>query len=473
MYKYVFLFLALFFYNTSDAQEYNFPKKTLEDFVFFKTSDNKIHVLDKKNDFVFYKGKWKENKLTLGGSTRDSLILNHPKGFNNLNFKAIEIRNKQYFVLDGGGPILQLQNDSLFRIDNSVDQRNQFGAATFVYKNKLYKYGGYGFWSFKDYISYFDFSSYQWELFKTQSENQPRPRWKAIFALNKNQLYVLGGRSNLPENFMTDVILKDLFVVDLDAKTINTLTPQVNPKTPKGFHTHNNGFDFDNNRAYLHNNQITVFDFLNNKFNNYDTNELFVDKSDNVPILNISDTLVFVKKIKGVNKLSFVPLNKIKKGFKESVQLILDPVEKTYVNQVFLALACIMFIVFVYKLFAYKDYINKLVQHDQNWLYYSGKKTKITKEQSSVINLLEKKGQFTSVELNSIISKDKKYAKSHLTLLRKKLIDALNESYFITTGFDKTLIKSSKLPTDKRQILYKTSKEIFKKDSFLRFLFKT
>ena len=153
--------------------------------------------------------------------------------------------------------------------------------------------------------------------------------------------------------------------------------------------------------------------------------------------------------------------------------MVLDPVEKTYANQVFLALACIMFIVFVYKLFAYKDYINKLVQHDQNWLYYSGKKTKITKEQSYVINLLEKKGQFTSVELNSIISKDKKYAKSHLTLLRKKLIDALNESYFITTGFDKTLIKSSKLPTDKRQILYKTSKEIFKKDSFLRFLFKT
>ena len=88
------------------------------------------------------------------------------------------------------------------------------------------------------------------------------------------------------------------------------------------------------------------------------------------------------------------------------------------------------------------------------------------------INLLEQNGQFTSLELNKIISKNKKYAKSHLTLLRKNFINDLNKAYNELLNSDLTLISSSKLPKDKRQLLYKTSKEIFKKDSFLKFLFK-
>ena len=126
----------------------------------------------------------------------------------------------------------------------------------------------------------------------------------------------------------------------------------------------------------------------------------------------------------------------------------------------------------MYKAFAYKDYIEKLIQHDENWLYYFGKKIRITKEQSLAVNLLEQNGEFTSLELNEIISKNKKYAKSHLTLLRKNFIQSLNSAYKDAVGSEKALIKSSKLPEDKRQLLYKTNKEISKKDSFLEFLFK-
>ena len=122
--------------------------------------------------------------------------------------------------------------------------------------------------------------------------------------------------------------------------------------------------------------------------------------------------------------------------------------------------------------FLYKDYIEKLIQHDENWLYFSDKKVRITTEQSQVIKLLERNGQFTSIELNKIISKNKKYAKSHLTLLRKNFINDLNKAYNELLNSDLTLISSSKLPKDKRQLLYKTSKEIFKKVSFLKFVFK-
>jgi hypothetical protein len=128
--------------------------------------------------------------------------------------------------------------------------------------------------------------------------------------------------------------------------------------------------------------------------------------------------------------------------------------------------------IFVYKSFSYKDYVEKLIQYDENWMYYNNKKIRITKEQSLIINLLELNGKFTSTELNSIISKNKKYAKSHLTLLRKTFIESLNSVYKKALQSDKTLIKTTKLPKDKRQLLYRASKEISQKESFIQFLFK-
>jgi hypothetical protein len=128
--------------------------------------------------------------------------------------------------------------------------------------------------------------------------------------------------------------------------------------------------------------------------------------------------------------------------------------------------------VFVYKLFSYKDYINNLIQYDENWFYFSDKKVRITTEQSQIIKLLERNGEFTSNELNKVVSKNKKYAKSHLTLLRKSFIKRINQLFSELLVSEQQLITLSKLPNDKRQILYRTSKEITKKESFLKFMFK-
>jgi len=472
MNKLICLFLFLLIHGFLNAQEYEFPEKIDDNFVFFKSKNNKTHVLKNSINYVFEKGKWTKNKLKTKLSKRDSLILFHPKGFNNTNFKVIQSENSIYLVLNGGGPVLQLKNDSIVRIDNSVEQKNQFGAATFIYKNKMYMYGGYGLWSFKNYITYYDFSSNQWELFRTQSEKQPQSRWKPLFDLKDNKLYVMGGRSSDPENYMTDIVLKDLFVVDMDLKTIKSLSQEINPKSRLLFHSHNNGFLLDSKRAYLYNNIITVFDFPNNKLYRYDVKNLFDQKLDGSPVLSFSDSLVFVKKSKGIKKLTFLHENELKKNLIESFPIALDSAEKSRLKQFLIAFLCLFLVFFVFKLFSYKDYINKLIQYDKNWLYFSGNKVRINAEQSQIIRLLEINGKFSSIELNKVVSKNRKYAKSHLTLLRKNFVKSINELFSELFGSNQLHIISSKSPKDKRQILYRTSKEIFKKESFLKFMFK-
>jgi hypothetical protein len=121
--------------------------------------------------------------------------------------------------------------------------------------------------------------------------------------------------------------------------------------------------------------------------------------------------------------------------------------------------SAVLIALFLYFIFGYKDYINKLVHHDGQWLYYSNNKILISKDQSKTIELLEKKGQFSSAELNKIISKNKSYAKSHI-------------AYQNLTNFDEPLINSTKNPSDKRQIIYFAGNKIFKKKSFFEYVFK-
>ena len=134
--------------------------------------------------------------------------------------------------------------------------------------------------------------------------------------------------------------------------------------------------------------------------------------------------------------------------------------------------SAVLIALFLYFLFGYKDYINKLVHHDDQWLYYSNNKILISKDQSRSIGLLEKNGQFSSTELNKIISKNKSYAKSHLTHLRQTFIEKLNQNYHKLTGFSEPLISSTKNPADKRQIIYFAGNKIFKKKSFFEYIFK-
>ncbi|MDG1343378.1 MAG: hypothetical protein P8P43_01015, partial [Flavobacteriaceae bacterium] len=287
-----------------------------------------------------------------------------------------------------------------------------------------------------------------------------------------NKLYVMGGRSSDPENYMTDIVLKDLFVIDMDLKTIKSLSQEINPKSRLLFHSHNNGFLVDSKRAYLYNNIITVFDFPNNKLYRYDVKNLFDQKLDGSPVLSFSDSLVFVKKSKGIKKLTFLHENELKKNLIESFPIALEPAEKSRLKQFVIAFLCLFLVFFVFKLFSYKDYINKLIQYDKNWLYFSGNKVRINAEQSQIIRLLEINGKFSSIELNKVVSKNRKYAKSHLTLLRKNFVKSINELFSELFGSNQLHIISSKSPKDKRQILYRTSKEIFKKESFLKFMFK-
>jgi hypothetical protein len=471
MFKHSAVVFLLFFLNFIASQEYSLPDDIGENFVFFKDKDSKIHLLQNNIDYIFENKKWNKNILSYDSAVRDSTIIFYKKGFNNINFKSINTETKTFLILNGGGPVLQIEKDKIIRIDNSVEQKNQFGAALFEHNNQLHMNSGYGFWAFKEYTTYFDTATNQWELCVFDPAPNLKPRWKPIFHKTKNNLYVLGGRASLNENQRIDAALKDVYKIDFQKKSIELFDLGFNPKIPITSSS-SQGFEVNSQKGYLDNLNIAVFDFENNSVTEYDTSELFKSKVQVAPILSTKDSFLFINNKQGNKTIELVSIQQaLQKPLKTVTILNVENSEFSY-KKTFAFGAAVLIALFLYFLFGYKDYINRLVHHDNQWLYYANNKITISNDQSRVIGLLEKNGQFSSTELNKIISKNKSYAKSHLTHLRQTFIEKLNLNYHKLTGFSEPLISSTKNPADKRQIIYFAGNKIFKKKSFFEYIFK-
>jgi hypothetical protein len=471
MFKHSALVFLLFFLNFIASQEYALPDDIGENFLFFKDKDSKIHLLKNNIDYVFEDKMWNKNILSYTNSVRDSSIIFYEKGFNNVNFKSINTETKTFLILNGGGPVLQIEKDKIIRIDNSVEQKNQFGAAIFEHNNQLHMNSGYGFWAFKEYTTYFDTTTNQWELCVFDPAPNLKPRWKSIFHKTKINLYVLGGRASLNENQRIDAAIKDVYKIDFQKKSIELFESGFNSQIPITSSS-SQGFEVNSQKGYLNNLNIAVFDFENNTVTEYDTSELFKNKVQGAPILSTKDSLLFINNKQGNKTIELVSIQQaLQKPLKTVAILNVENSEYSYKKTLAFSSA-VLIALFLYFLFGYKDYINKLVHHDDQWLYYANNKILISKDQSITIGLLEKNGQFSSTELNKIISKNKLYAKSHLTHLRQTFIEKLNQNYHKLTGFSEPLISSTKNPADKRQIIYFAGTKIFKKKSFFEYIFK-
>ena len=84
--------------------------------------------------------------------------------------KSFNIKGEKY-SFGGYNEVFKLDGDSLKRIDNSVDSRVTINAYVFKLNDTVIKYGGYGFWSQRNFMYYFDTTSFEWEIYKINYED--------------------------------------------------------------------------------------------------------------------------------------------------------------------------------------------------------------------------------------------------------------------------------------------------------------
>jgi hypothetical protein len=110
------------------------------------------------------------------------------------SFIGVSINLKDYFLDPLGGGVYLFENHSFLRIDTSYKHRMQIESSVFTYKNEIYKYGGYGFWSNRNFITKFNFETNQWDFLPhLNSEELPLGSHKSFVKIIQDDLYVYGG----------------------------------------------------------------------------------------------------------------------------------------------------------------------------------------------------------------------------------------------------------------------------------------
>ena len=458
-----FIYLLGFFAN---AQEIQLPKGLPENYIFTQSAEGDPKIIVKKG-YYKYKTNWVYINFDLEKINNVNETLESIKDFNNLNFAVLKTPKETLLVLSGGGYVFSQTNEGITKIDSSVEQKNQFNASVFIKNNQVFMYGGYGFWTFKDYITFFDKATGQWEILNVKPEYIPPERWKAVFQVIDEKLYVFGGRNTPKTSINKDIALNDFFYFDLSEKKFVDLG-KINSKIPIKYSIDSNVI-IDNKKAYLVKDQIVFFDFKKDSIKSYYKKNLFEGIDTQKPVLEHQDTLYYIIKKNNTDFLTKFPINNLKDL--KSISFLLSSNKKIPLQTPLAFFLAIIICWVSYKLFTYKDLLKGLVLFDEKRIYYGQESALLSQQQLKLIKELEKNNQISAIELNKIIS-TKKYVKSHFTLLRVTFIKEINSIYKSVTNNEPALIEEIKDPLDNRFKIYRITKQVSQKESFFTFLFK-
>ncbi len=439
---------------------------SVQNFLFAKSTLNNP-ILITVNGVYEYKSKWEYSPLIDGSFKKQIKEIDE---LNHANFFTKIVRNDLYIISNGAGPVFKKSGNNFIRIDNSTLHKNQFGGARFVYNDKVHIYGGYGFWSFKNFITFFDENIKQWDIFYNNSKYLPPGRWKPIYNLLDDKLYVFGGRSGSAGTINQDESFSDIFYFDLINKEFISLG-YINKKLKTKYSLFSQP-KLDDNIFLIDNDNLTRINFNSLKATNYYQKNFFLGIDNKFPTFIKGQKLFYISNINGTKYLKFFDLKSIDKNFEsETFSLLAENKEISVEQYIFFGFFIALVFWIILKMFSFKDFIKGLILYDENRVYFNNESVSITSNEQSLISYLSENPFITAPQVNRIIS-DQQFAKSHFTSLRNKLVMDLNKKLFILTKNEKCIIET-KLPKDNRLKAYKADSSIIKrKISFFTFLFR-
>lgn len=188
--KFITCLLVYYLGNTYiHAQSSSLEVQNPSAFFFWDGCLQRFVVIDDSTSFFSYnnsKGNWESHQLSVKLNESFSYFVKH--------FVAIPRKNATtLFIHEGCGLVYEFKSGFITRIDHSYAHMNQFGGVFLTRNNEPLLFGGYGLFSFKNFITRFDM--YEREWFKVVSKGvSPSPRYIPISIFEKDKLFVIGGQ---------------------------------------------------------------------------------------------------------------------------------------------------------------------------------------------------------------------------------------------------------------------------------------
>jgi len=372
--------------------------------------------------------------------------------------ELIKHNGKIYILLFQTGFIFQMsepQGDSVVftKIDNTININYNIGCTNFIYKDEIYNYGGYGFWSKFPHVRKYNKVDMEWDIQPTNIE---------VFSADYDWFSPKEGRLYVPFQKIENKALKDPKFTNgvfeytsyyLDLKTTDWIKlGKASPELIKLINEKNNyaSYPYDNGRIFVINEKAYLFDYLNNKVyrsKKADLNQFF--------IRGALETTAFFYKGKFYKYQPGLQTYKTWDFSINDFELMNFSIWGTdYMTLVFVLAICFVIILIVFFVRLFKQSVKKRIENAQLKLL----KTKtmnqaFTETEISLIQLLIKansaKQNVEIAEINRVLGiKDKNVGLQKK--VRSDVINAINDKYIFITQSENNLISSVRKEDDKR-----------------------
>ena len=417
-------------------------------------SDDLLTYYDNKSNEVKILKKDSILSINLDSNLLNRSYLNIDESLNFDNGKElihVELNGENYFLQSGNGRVYTIKDNRLERLDKSLIDNAFFDSSIFTYNDKIFRFGGYGFWTIYNKLIYFDLITNQWELY--ESENIPLYGTISAFAhLYQNNLYVIGGMkysedsqnrqifSNSIMRFNFDKNLWDSnfkFDNDISLKKINADEDEVLVIALKSSST---------DRV------IKSLNFKENKEYTYRSTPFLPSIDMSKDFFKSKDYLVFYTKVNDRSELNIIPSNYLLTEKEYSGKIFKH--DYTYL---YLILGSIILVIIYLRLFYHRS-IKTLILN-QNGIMIKNKFAELDPLSVKLLNIVQSKGNLTTSQLNDIIFNDSLSRASNYSR-KNKLLDNINSKFKLISGSNDLLINKEKSKFDLRMEVYKLNQRV-------------
>ena len=436
----------------------------------FFSFDNQNLIFNTGSEFIFcskntfsiysYDGTFKKSFFVSDELIKDlkpnSAEISFSKRFKVFNKNSDNIK----IVSVDGGHVFSVDNDTLKREDFSFNHKMSFGSAVFVRNDTIFKFGGFGFWSSRNFFTYFDNSSKEWEFYPSNSLLLPPPIHNFNFKVFDDKFIMTNGYTPDVGTGIKNQSVSDIWKYNFIDRKWDNLGVSNLPK-------YDNILEIDNDVFFArkqNNYDFIYVDYLNNVFYDVET------ANTSIPINGLSSI------IKGDTLYAFKDGNFLKKPYRELIYTSkrVGSIEKRiYLRSIELinglGLSSFILVALLFSCILFLKYRqNQKPRLTQLGLRFKGTSYDMQESEKNIIEVIISKDEVMSQEIYDLVE-NKSLSYPQNNKIKNEIIKKLNIKLEKILGINE-FIKSKKLTEDARVLVYFTedSDLFYKKNKITR-----
>ena len=431
IFKRIIVSIIFLLTNSLVSQEINIPKNIIKSY-----NDNQFIYFFTKNNYF---------KVDVASYNISKPIEFNNNGFDINNFTPFKINDVFYFVQNVGGLVLKLNKNDLIRIDKSFTHKMQISSSIFIYKNEIYRYGGYGFFSARELIVKFDFETSEWESVKVNGELIPRARYSNVFSIDENNLTIIGGETVDRYNREKRLRLTDMWQFSFEELKWSFIL-----ESEEIFPIDYRAFKFDNKILFRDGNYLKSFNLDSYELSTNNLTNTLLKVNDRFKVHYFDGNFHFVVDRNNGERVLISRSKKELLGTSKFLKSLENKKLLSFNNLIIIGL--LLFVIII--IFFSRRYLNSVILKT-NKIKYRNKTVFISEEEYIVLKeFFRNQNSLENNILQNLVNKDQ-YERSHNVRRKNNLINTLNSKLqilFNNNSFNYIEIKNSDF--DKRYKRY-------------------